>query len=112
LQGPYLFQIVLGVKYGAIATPETLLYLKSMLPTGCEWAAFGLGRMEFPMLAQSFLMGGHVRVGFEDNIYVRRGELARDNAQLVERAVDVIQHLGGEPATPAEARAILNLNRT
>jgi uncharacterized protein (DUF849 family) len=110
LPGPHLFQIVLGVKYGATATPETLFYLKSMLPAGCEWAAFGLGRMEFPMVAQSFLMGGHVRVGFEDNLYIRRGELARDNAQLVERAVNIVQHLGGEPAASAEARAILSLD--
>ena len=109
LPGPHLFQIVMGVKYGALSTPETLVYLKSILPAACEWAAFGLGRMEFPMVAQSFLLGGHVRVGFEDNVYIRKGELARDNAHLVERAVRIIQDLGGEPASVPEARAILGL---
>jgi uncharacterized protein (DUF849 family) len=65
--------------------------------------------MEFPMVAQSFLLGGHVRVGFEDNLYIRKGELARDNAQLVERAVRIIEDLGGAPASASEARTTLGL---
>lgn len=109
LPAPHLFQIVTGVKYGASATPETIMYLKSLLPADCEWTAFGLGRMEFPIVAQSFLLGGHVRVGFEDNVYIRKGELARDNAQLVEKAVSLIRDLGGEPASAAEARGILHI---
>jgi uncharacterized protein (DUF849 family) len=109
IPGRRLFQIVTGVKYGAAATPETLAYLKSLLPAGCEWTAFGLGRMEYPMAAQSFLLGGHMRVGFEDNVYIRKGELARDNAQLVEKAVQLLEALGGEPASAAEARQILGL---
>jgi uncharacterized protein (DUF849 family) len=109
LPSPPLFQIVTGVKYGAAATPQTLMYLKSLLPADCEWTAFGLGRMEFPIAAQSFLLGGHVRVGFEDNVYIRRGELARDNAQLVEKAIRIVRDLGGEPASAAEARAILRI---
>jgi uncharacterized protein (DUF849 family) len=107
----HLFQIVTGVKYGAVSTPETLMYLKSLLPGGSKWAAFGLGRMAFPMLAQAWLLGGHVRVGFEDNLYIRKGELARDNAQLVERAVRMIRDLGGEPASASEARAILGIKK-
>jgi uncharacterized protein (DUF849 family) len=109
LPGPHLFQLVTGVKYGASSTGATLLYLKSLLPADCQWSAFGLGRMEFPMVAQSFLLGGHVRVGFEDNIYISKGKLARDNAQLVEKCVDILELLGGEVASAAEARAMLGL---
>ena len=105
------FQIVTGVKYAAAATPESLAYLKSILPAGCTWSAFGLGRMEFPMLATSFLLGGHVRVGFEDNLYLSKGKLARNNAELVTRAVQLLELLGGEPATAAEARRLLNLKK-
>ncbi len=109
LPEPHLFQLVTGVKYGATSTPQTLAYLHSLLPAGASWSAFGLGRMEFPMVAQAFLLGGHVRVGFEDNLYVRKGQLARDNAQLVEQAAHLIDILGGEVATAAEARSILVL---
>lgn len=109
LTGPHFFQLVTGVKYGASSTGATLLYLKSLLPADCQWSAFGIGRMEFPMVAQSFLLGGHVRVGFEDNVYIAKGELARDNAQLVEKCVNILHQLGGEIATPAEARALLGL---
>jgi uncharacterized protein (DUF849 family) len=109
IPGPHLFQIVTGVKYGAASTPEALVYLKSILPPNCRWSAFGLGRMEYPMLAQAYLLGGNVRVGFEDNIYLRKGELARDNAELVDKAVKILEALGGEPATPAEARVMLGL---
>jgi uncharacterized protein (DUF849 family) len=86
-----------------------LLYLKSLLPAGCQWSAFGLGRTEFPMVAQTFPLGGHVRVGFEDNVYISKRKLARDNAQLVEKCVNVFELLGGEVASAAEARAMLGL---
>jgi uncharacterized protein (DUF849 family) len=109
LAGPHLFQLVTGVKYGASSTGSTLLYLKSLLPVICQWSAFGLGRMEFPMVAQAFLLGGHVRVGFEDNVYISKGKLARDNAQLVEKCVNILELLGGEVASAAEARAMLGL---
>lgn len=112
LAGPHLFQLVTGVKYGASSTGATLLYLKSLLPAHCNWSAFGLGRMEFPMVAQSFLLGGHVRVGFEDNVYISKGKLARDNAQLVEKCVTILGLLGGEVASPAEARTMLGLRPT
>jgi uncharacterized protein (DUF849 family) len=109
LKGPLLVQLVLGVRYGAVANPATLSYLVSQLPPGTVWAAFGIGRHAFPMLAQAFLLGGHVRVGMEDCVHIRKGELCRDNAQLVEKAVSLLDHLGGVPATPDEARALLGL---
>lgn len=111
LDVPALFQIVLGVRYGAIATPETLLYMKSLLPAGSNWAAFGVGRWEFPMLAQAWLLGGHVRVGLEDNIYLEKGVLAESNTVLVKKAVRILKELGGTIATPAEARDILGLTK-
>ncbi|SMF17490.1 Uncharacterized conserved protein, DUF849 family [Xaviernesmea oryzae] len=111
LDVPALFQIVLGVRYGAIATPETLLYMKSLLPAGSNWAAFGVGRWEFPMLAQAWLLGGHVRVGLEDNIYLEKGVLAESNTVLVKKAVRILKELGGTIATPAEAREILGLTK-
>ncbi|CDN58250.1 PF05853 family protein (plasmid) [Neorhizobium galegae bv. officinalis bv. officinalis str. HAMBI 1141] len=111
LDGPALFQIVLGVRYGAIATPETLLYMKSLLPTGSHWAAFGVGRFEFPMLAQAWLAGGHVRVGLEDNIYLEKGVLAESNTVLVQKAVRIVKELGGTIATVGETREILKLKK-
>jgi len=109
LKGPGLFQIVLGVRYGAVANPETLYYFRTQLPKDCIWAAFGIGRAEFPMLAQAWLLGGHVRVGLEDNVYIGKGVLARDNAELVEKGVSIVENLGGSIASPAEARAMLGL---
>lgn len=109
LPGKPFFQIVCGVKYGASATVETLAYMKSILPPGAIWSAFGISRMEFPLVAASQLLGGQVRVGMEDNIYIRRGRLVRDNAELVEQAVALLDILGVEPATPAEAREMLEL---
>lgn len=106
---PALFQIVTGVSYGFDSSPETVRYAQSILPEGSNWAAFGIGRFEFPILAQVFLLGGHVRVGLEDNIYLSKGVLAPNNAALVERAVQIIDLLGGEVAGPAEARALLAL---
>jgi uncharacterized protein (DUF849 family) len=111
IDGPGLFQIVLGAGFGASPTVETLLYMKSLLPAGCHWAAFGIARMEFPMLAQTFLLGGHVRVGFEDNRYLSYGVPAPTNAALCEKARQIVEILGGELATPSEARAILGLKR-
>jgi uncharacterized protein (DUF849 family) len=106
-----LFQFVLGVPWGAPALPEVLAAFKSMLPQGAAWSSFGIGRHEFTMVAQSMLMGGHVRVGLEDNLYLSRGVLAPDNAALVAKARQIVELLGEEIATPAEARAILGLNQ-
>jgi uncharacterized protein (DUF849 family) len=104
-----MFQLVLGVKYGAVATPSTLKYLSSLLPRDAAWSAFGIGRMAFPMVAQSYLLGGHVRVGLEDTIYIEKGVLARDNAALVEKAARIVRDVGGTIATPADARRILQI---
>jgi uncharacterized protein (DUF849 family) len=112
LARPPLFQIVLGIRNGFPATPETLLYARSLLPADARWAAMGIGRMEFPIVAQACLLGGHVRVGLEDNLYLSKGVLAPSNAALVERAVTIVELLGRSVATPAEARAMLGLTRT
>jgi uncharacterized protein (DUF849 family) len=103
------FQFALGVPWGAPATAEMLVCLKSALPHGAPWSAFGVGRSEFPMVAQSVLMGGHVRVGMEDNFFLEKGVEAETNAQLVEKAVGIIRLLGAEVAAPAEARQLLGL---
>ena len=100
---------MLGVKYGFAPAPQTVLYARDLLPPGAFWTAFGIGRMEFPIVAQAWLMGGHVRVGMEDNIYLAKGVLAESNAQLVAKARDIIVSLGGEVATAREARGILGL---
>jgi 3-dehydrocarnitine:acetyl-CoA trimethylamine transferase len=111
LARPPLFQIVLGIRNGFPATPETLLYAKSLLPADAMWAAMGIGRMEFPIVAQACLLGGHVRVGLEDNLYLSKGVLAPSNAALVERAAQLVELLGRSVATPAEARAMLGVKR-
>jgi len=108
IDGPPLYQFVLGVKWGVPATPETMIYLRGLLPEGAVWAGFGLGRLQMPMAAQAVLLGGGVRVGLEDNLYLDRGVFAT-NAQLVDRAAGIISHLGEEVATPAETRTMLNL---
>ena len=109
IRGPGLFTIVMGVKYGFASLPETVFYAKGLLPEGARWSAFGIGRAEFPMLAQTWLLGGHVRVGLEDNIYLSRGVLARSNAELVAKAKRMVEDLGGAVASAAEARDILGL---
>ena len=109
LQGPGLWTFVTGVKYGFSASPETLLYARSLLPPGATWSAFGIGRHEFPMLAQSWLLGGHVRVGLEDNIFLSKGVLAKSNAELVAKARGIVHELGGALMSALEAREHLGL---
>ena len=109
LEGPAMWTFVLGVKYGFGPSPETLLYARNLLPRGAFWSAFGIGRMEFPIVAQSWLLGGHVRVGMEDNIYLSHGVLAQSNAQLVAKARGIIESLGGQVANASETRAMLGL---
>jgi uncharacterized protein (DUF849 family) len=109
LKLPALFQIVTGIKYGMPSTPEAMLLAKSLLPKHCEWAAFGAGRHAFPMLAQAFILGGHCRIGMEDTVHLARGMPAPSNAALVEKAVRIINELGGKIATVAEARDLLGL---
>ena len=98
-RGPPLASLVLGVKYGFAATPETMLFARGMLPKDAIWTGFGIGRMAFPMLAQAFVLGGHVRVGMEDMIRLSRTELVKSNAELVDRAVHILKLLGGRPAS-------------
>lgn len=105
---PPFFQMVLGTKWGLPSDAETILYLKRLLPVNALWAAFGIARQQMPMVAQSVLLGGHARVGLEDNLYLERGVFAT-NGQLVERAVRIIRDLGCEVATPDEAREMLGL---
>lgn len=104
-----LWQLVLGVPWGAPANSETMMHLRGQLPAGARWAAFGIGRQEFPMLAQAALLGGHVRVGLEDNLYLSQGVQARSNAELVGRAVEILHALDMEPATPDQARRMIGL---
>ncbi|NKE43874.1 3-keto-5-aminohexanoate cleavage protein [Roseomonas frigidaquae] len=104
-------QLCLGIKYGAAANAATMSYLASQLPAGARWSAFGVGRWEYPMLAQAWLLGGHVRVGLEDNVYIRKGVLAPSNAALVEKAASLLDALGGEVASVQQAREILGLTR-
>ena len=111
LDGPGMWTFVLGVKYGFAATPETLLYARNLLPAGAVWAAFGIGRAEFPIVAQSWLFGGHIRVGLEDNIYLEKGVLAKGNAELVAKAAELLRQLGGRLASVDQAREMLNLKR-
>lgn len=111
IDGPPLFQIVLGVRWAAPATPEAMMFLRNLLPPKAIWASFGIARMEMPMVAQAVLLGGNVRVGLEDNLYLSRGVFA-NNGQLVERARKIVEYLGKEVATPDEARAMLELGNT
>src|ERR1700754_1102335 len=110
LQGPPLCTLVLGVKYGFDPSPETMLYARNLLPQGSIWAGFGIGRSEFPMVAQTWLLGGHVRVGMEDNLYMSKGVLAKTNAELVSHAAGIVRSLGGDIASATEARAMLGLS--
>ena len=107
---PPMYQIVMGTRWGLPATPETLIYMKSLLPEGANWAAFGIARMQMPMVAQSALLGGNVRVGLEDNLYLSRGVFAT-NGQLVEKARSIIEGIGLDVATPDEAREIMGLSQ-
>ena len=111
LKRPPLFQIVTGIQYGFAGDPAALFYARSMLPPDAMWASFGIGRMAFPMVAQSFLLGGHVRVGLEDAINIRKGTLAKSNAEMVEKAVNIVDALGGEIASANDARDILGIPR-
>ena len=110
LQAPPLCTLVLGVKYGFNASPETMLYARDLLPPGSIWTGFGIGRSEFPMVAQAWLLGGHVRVGMEDNLYISKGVLAKSNAELVTHAADILRSLGATIASSVDARALLGLS--
>lgn len=109
IAAPPLFQICLGIAWGSPATPESMMHLRNLLPPGALWAGFGISRMEFPMVAQAVILGGHVRIGLEDNLFIEQGVLAPSNAALVERAVQIVRALGEDVASPSEARETLGL---
>lgn len=109
LTGPLHFDFVLGIPGGMAGTPEALLYLKSQLPEGSTWTVAGIGAAQLPLGTLAILLGGHVRVGFEDNVYYRKGELAQSNAQLVARMARISAELGRVVATPDEARGLLGI---
>lgn len=108
IDAPPLFQLCLGIDYASPATPEIMAVMRNLLPEGARWAAFGISRHEFPMVAQAINLGGHVRVGLEDNLYLARGVFA-SNGQLVERAAGIAQGLGAEIVEPARAAELLDL---
>jgi uncharacterized protein (DUF849 family) len=109
LGGPLLCSFVMGVRYGFQPSPETVLYARSMLPRDAEFTAIGIGKASFTSVAQSYLAGGHVRVGLEDAVYLSRGQLATSNAEMVVKARRVVEDLGGTIATSQEARTIIGL---
>ena len=108
LDHPALFQICLGLRWGAEAHAKNFMAMVDQLPADANWAGFGVGAMEMPMVAQAILLGGNVRVGLEDNLYIERGVFA-SNTQLVERAYKIIRLMGAEIQTPEEARQTLGL---
>ena len=110
LTSPPLCSFVMGVRYGFQPGPETVLYARDLLPAEAQFTAVAIGRASFPTVALSYLAGGHVRVGLEDGVYLARGVLAPSNAALVEKARRIVEDLGGQVASPAEAREILGLS--
>ena len=109
LVDPLHFQFVMGTPWGAPATPKAFLHIHEYLPPKATWSNIGIGAGQLPMAMMALIMGGHIRVGMEDSIYLRRGVLAKTNAELVERVVRIAREYGREIASPAEARAILKL---
>lgn len=110
IDGDPMFQFCLGIPWGADADAETLAYMKSRVADNASWAAFGIGRMQMPMVAESVLQGGNIRVGLEDNMYLKKGTLAT-NEQLVDKAVGIVHSLGSEIMTPQDARELLKLRK-
>ena len=111
LKAPCHFQFILGAPGGMAGTIANLVYVQSQIPEGSTWSASGLSKAHVPVLLAALAMGGHVRVGLEDNLYYTRGVLAESNAQLVERAAALIRTAGLTVATPDEAREILSIRK-
>lgn len=109
LPEPACYSLVLGVLGGIPASPRNLLHMVESLPRGAHWQAIGIGRAQWPLLAAAISMEGHVRVGLEDNFYLRAGVMATSNGELVAKAARLVEDLGGQVATPAEARQALGL---
>ena len=111
LEEPLHFQFVLGTPWGAPATPRTLIHMVDAIPVNATWSIIGIGRSHLPMSMFALAMGGHIRVGMEDNIYYDRGVLVEKNSQFVERIVRIANEYGRAVATPDEAREILSLHK-
>ncbi|MFO1492750.1 MAG: 3-keto-5-aminohexanoate cleavage protein [Kiritimatiellia bacterium] len=109
--GPFYVQFVLGVRGGCPAEPRHLQHLVDTLPAGSEWSVAAVGAGQLPSNLLGLLLGGHVRTGLEDNIFLRKGVLANGNVELVERLVRLTRELGLEVASPDEARERLGLVR-
>ncbi len=109
LTDPLHFQFVMGTPWGAPATPKSFLHLYEHMPDNSTWSMIGVGKGHLPMSMMALVMGGHIRVGLEDNIYYSRGVLAETNAQFVDRIVRISREYGREIASPAEARDILSI---
>ncbi len=109
IEGKPLFTLCMGVGWGMPGTPDNLFFLKNKLPSNALWSVLAVGKVQLPMVASGILLGGNVRVGLEDNIYIRKGVLAKNNAEFVENSVDLIHILQKEVASPAEARKIMGL---
>jgi uncharacterized protein (DUF849 family) len=105
---PPMYQICLGIPYGAPADTAHMKAMADAMPPGAVWAGFGISRMQMPMVAQAVLLGGHVRVGLEDNLYLERGVHA-SNGQLVEKAIRIVRDMGARTLSPAEARQLLKI---
>ena len=103
-----LFQLCLGIPWGAPADTTTMKAMVDNLPAGATWAGFGIGRMQMPMAAQAVLLGGHVRVGLEDNLWLDKGVPA-SNGSLVERVIKLVECMGARPMTPAQGRVKMGL---
>lgn len=109
IEPPPLFQLCMGVPWGAEATTEAMLAMRNHLPAGANWAGFAIGRLQMPFVAQAAILGGHVRVGLEDNLWLDRGQPATNGA-LVARAKEIVERMGAKVLGPAQARAKLGLS--
>ena len=109
VENPPIFQLCLGIAWGIGSGTKNMLFMKDQLPPDAIWGAFGVGRESFRMAAQAALLEGNIRVGFEDNFFLEPGKPAKNNAELVEKAVSILKALDLEPASPSEAREIFHL---
>jgi uncharacterized protein (DUF849 family) len=109
IEEPAHFQFVLGAAGGIGATVENLIFLRGLIPENATWSAFGIGRGALPIMLTTIALGGHVRVGMEDNVYYSKGRLASSNREFVERTVRILKEANREPASPEEARNILGV---
>ena len=111
IQTPMHFNFVMGVNGGISATPRDLVFLIGSIPSESSFTVSAMGRNQFPMAAMAIITGGHVRVGFEDNVYIEKGVPAKSNGELVEKVVRLAKEFGRPVATPAEAREILGISK-